>query len=84
MGKQIVVFTQHGNCGYISEEFRRNAGPYNFLSATRVAREEIDRNRGVGGYRTWIEVAGTVFDGTYNPFPSSAKEAKDELQALIQ
>ena len=79
MSKQIVVQTQKGVGGPVTVEGRWNAGPRNLLAAVKTAHDAIEQNRGVAGYRTWIEIDGEVLSNWETSWPATMAEAREAL-----
>lgn len=56
----IVIKTQIGTGGKWSTVASLNNGPRNLLKASKLLSAEITENRGVGGYRSVLEIDGHV------------------------
>ena len=76
----IIVKTQIGNCGPWHTESRWSVGPRNLLAAVKCAQAAQSETSGVGGFRTLIEIDGTVLSALDCPgWPATLAEAKAAL-----
>ena len=76
----IIVKTQIGTGGnwYVNGQWK--TGPRNLLKAVECACEAVKSNRGVGGYRTLIEIDGAVLSHIHDGWPSTIDEARAAIQ----
>lgn len=75
----IIVKTQIGAGGKWIKEGEWAKGPKNLLAAVKCAQAAAAENRGVGGYRTIIEIDGVVLSHIESGWPATMAEARAAL-----
>jgi hypothetical protein len=78
----INVVTRCGIGGRVIGVATFNVGPLNLLKAVRLAREERKKNRGVGGYATFIKIGGLVLPDWECPWPGTLAEARAAIDEI--